>query len=334
MADQKESRYHMMKLKLITPIACAALLAACSGGNSDSSDVIVPDKVTTPDPSITVTVDPDTNIELKKYYQVGEEHDLNYATGYYAPYSESKIVKIADDRENEVFIFYPVKDGVEEAPIIMSSGNFVKWLDTSNPERGTTAWDDISTTNKLYTGGDKGYYAYTRRSDVGEKFYFDWTIMSAQGDAGAIVMTKQVVLDETGQNVVATGYTTEAGDVDVDLSTYPQQIDHVAVLEMIDANGKFYRGDGAVSLDLSDLSGTFGSSSMKQIGGDNTGTAVVDGNIIVHGGTGLLYGDVDVSIDGVDQAKGGMVGNISNGGNASGGQFYGDTYSGYFAASD
>ena len=67
----------MINLKLITPIACAALLAGCSGSNSD---VNVPDKVTTPDPSITVTPGTDTDIELKKYYTVGQEHDLNYAT--------------------------------------------------------------------------------------------------------------------------------------------------------------------------------------------------------------------------------------------------------------
>ena len=323
----------MINLKLITPIACAALLAACSGSNSDSTDVNVPDKVTTPDPSITVTPGTDTDIELKKYYTVGQEHDLNYATGYYAPYGDSRIVKIADDRENEVFIYYPVKDGVELEPIIMSSGNFVKWLDESNDKRSLIEWKDIETTDKLYTGGARGYYAFTRRSEVGAQFYFDWTIVTAQGDAGSVIMNKQVVLDETGQNVVATGYTTQAGAVDVDLSTYPETIEHVAVVEMIDGDGKFYRGAGSVELDLNALTGTFGSQSMQQLDGDRTGTAVVDGNIIVHQDTGLLYGDVDVSIDGIAQDTGGIIGNLSNGGSASGGQFYGDSYSGYFAAS-
>ena len=183
----------MINLKLITPIACAALLAACSGSNSDSTDVNVPDKVTTPDPSITVTPGTDTDIELKKYYTVGQEHDLNYATGYYAPYGDSRIVKIADDRENEVFIYYPVKDGVELEPIIMSSGNFVKWLDESNDKCSLIEWKDIETTDKLYTGGARGYYAFTRRSEVGAQFYFDWTIVTAQGDAGSVIMNKQVV---------------------------------------------------------------------------------------------------------------------------------------------
>ena len=72
---------------------------------------------------------------------------------------------------------------------------------------------------------------------------------------------------------------------------------------------------------------------MQQLDGDRSGTAVVDGNIIVHQDTGLLYGDVDVSIDGIAQDTGGIIGNLSNGGSASGGQFYGDSYSGYFAAS-
>ena len=67
----------------------------------------------------------------------------------YAPYGDSRIVKIADDRENEVFIYYPVKDGVELEPIIMWSGNFVKWLDESNDKRGLIEWDDIETTDKL-----------------------------------------------------------------------------------------------------------------------------------------------------------------------------------------